>query len=146
MDDKEKIKKVRWKDSMEYFEDKLLDAIVKMREFGILDEGAGQDGQPIPSEDFVESFLNELTDKERLVCNDCINNTIVRNEPLEQKYYEVMRKAMIETLGKMAPVDGDVKPFSAAMEKKKTDLYLYAQIISFIEPFDRVLYFLDDGR
>ena len=146
MNDKEKIKKTSWQDHTKSMEEKMGNAIVEMREAGLLGAGNNKrfDGQPIPSEDFVESFLNELTDEERLVCNDCMNDTIARDGPLEQKYREAMVKAMIKAIANMIPLEGK-ESFLVEMEKKEKKMQFYVWIISLIKPFDRVL-FLTDGR
>ena len=129
-------------DSTVHNRDKLLDAIVKMREFGILDEGAHPDGEVIPSEDLIGNFINELKFEEQYE----LKWRYLRNEDIEPKYRETMVLAMVNALGKMAPVDGDVKPFTAAMEKKKTDLLTYLFIISLCKPFNHVLFLEGDGR
>ena len=131
-----------FEDSTVHSRDKLLDAIVKMREFGILDEGAHPDGEVIPSEDLIGNFINELKFEEQYE----LKWRYLRNEDIEPKYRETMVLAMVNALGKMAPVDGDVKPFTAAMEKKKTDLLTYLFIISLCKPFNHVLFLEGDGR
>ena len=70
----------------------------------------------------------------------------LRNEDIEPKYRETMILAMVNALGKMAVIDGDVKPFATAMEKKKTDLLTYLFIISLCKPFNHVLFLEGDGR
>ena len=122
--------------------DKLLDAIVRMRECGILDNGARPDGEVIPSEDLIGNFINELKFEEQYE----VQWRYFRNEDIKPQYREIMVRAMMNALGKMAPVDGDVKPFNAAMEKKKTDLLIYVFIISLCKPFNHVLFMEGDGR
>ena len=129
-------------DSMNHSTGKLLDAIVKMREFGILDEGALPDGEVIPSEDLIGNFINELKFEEQYE----LKWRYLRNEDIEPKSRETMVLAMVNALGKMAPVDSDVKPFNAAMEKKKNDLLVYLFIISLCKPFNHVLFLEGDGR
>ena len=114
-------------DSTVHNRDKLLDAIVKMREFGILEQGMRPDGEVIPSEDLIGNFINELKFEEQYE----LKWRYLRNVDIEPKSRETMVLAMVNALGKMAPVDSDVKPFTAAMEKKKTDLLTYLFIISF---------------
>jgi len=122
--------------------DKLLDAIVKMREFGILEQGMQPDGEVIPSEDLIGNFINELKFEEQYE----LKWRYLRNEDIEPKSRETMVLAMINALGKMAPVDSDVKPFNAAMQKKKNDLLVYLFIISLCKPFNHVLFLEGDGR
>ena len=129
-------------DSTVHNRDKLLDAIVKMREFGILEQGMRPDGEVIPSEDLIGNFINELKFEEQYE----LKWRYLRNEDIEPKYRETMVLAMINALGKMAVIDGDVKPFNAAMEKKKTDLLTYLFIISLCKPFNHVLFLEGDGR
>ena len=131
-----------FEDSTVHSRDKLLDAIVKMREFGILDEGAHPDGEVIPSEDLIGNFINELKFEEQYE----LKWRYLRNEDIEPKYRETMVLAMVNALGKMAPVDSDVKPFNVAMQKKKNDLLVYLFIISLCKPFNHVLFLEGDGR
>ena len=129
-------------DSTVHNRDKLLDAIVKMREFGILEQGMRPDGEVIPSEDLIGNFINELKFEEQYE----LKWRYLRNEDIEPKSRETMVLAMVNALGKMAPVDSDVKPFNAAMEKKKNDLLVYLFIISLCKPFNHVLFLEGDGR
>lgn len=122
--------------------DKLLDAIVKMREFGILEQGMRPDGEVIPSEDLIGNFINELKFEEQYE----LKWRYLRNEDIEPKSRETMVLAMVNALGKMTPVDSDVKPFNVAMEKKKNDLLVYLFIISLCKPFNHVLFLEGDGR
>lgn len=129
-------------DSMVHNKDKLLDAIVKMREFGILDEGAHPDGEVIPSEDLIGNFINELKFEEQYE----LKWRYLRNEDIEPKFREAMVLGMVNALGKMAVIDGDVKPYNVAVEKKKTDLLIYLFIISLCKPFNHLLFLEGDGR
>jgi len=129
-------------DSTVHNRDKLLDAIVKMREFGILEQGMRPDGEVIPSEDLIGNFINELKFEEQYE----LKWRYLRNEDIEPKSRETMVLAMVNALGKMAPVDSDVKPFNVAMEKKKNDLLVYLFIISLCKPFNHVLFLEGDGR
>ena len=129
-------------DSTVHNRDKLLDAIVKMREFGILEQGMRPDGEVIPSEDLIGNFINELKFEEQYE----LKWRYLRNEDIEPKSRETMVLAMVNALGKMAPVDSDVKPFNVAMQKKKNDLLVYLFIISLCKPFNHVLFLEGDGR
>ena len=129
-------------DSTVHNRDKLLDAIVKMREFGILEQGMRPDGEVIPSEDLIGNFINELKFEEQYE----LKWRYLRNEDIEPKFRDIMVLAMINALGKMAVIDGDVKPFATAMEKKKTDLLTYLFIISLCKPFNHVLFLEGVGR
>ena len=131
-----------FEDSTVHNRDKLLDAIVKMREFGILEQGMRPDGEVIPSEDLIGNFINELKFEEQYE----LKWRYLRNEDIEPKSRETMVLAMVNALGKMAPVDSDVKPFNVAMEKKKNDLLVYLFIISLCKPFNHVLFLEGDGR
>jgi len=131
-----------FEDSTVHNRDKLLDAIVKMREFGILEQGMRPDGEVIPSEDLIGNFINELKFEEQYE----LKWRYLRNEDIEPKSRETMVLAMVNALGKMTPVDSDVKPFNVAMEKKKNDLLVYLFIISLCKPFNHVLFLEGDGR
>ena len=131
-----------FEDSTVHSRDKLLDAIVKMREFGILEQGMRPDGEVIPSEDLIGNFINELKFEEQYE----LKWRYLRNEDIEPKSRETMVLAMVNALGKMAPVDSDVKPFNVAMQKKKNDLLVYLFIISLCKPFNHVLFLEGDGR
>ena len=127
-----------WQDHSKTMEDKMGQAIVDMRNFGILDQGNNKefDGQPIVSEDLVGNFINELNYEQQHE----LQWRWLRNEAVEAKYRDDMLKAMMLTIVKMA---GSVETDKDSDYSEQ--LHYYVWVISLIKPFDRVL-FLEDGR
>ena len=127
-----------WQDHSKTMEDKMGQAIVDMRKFGILDQGNNKefDGQPIVSEDLVGKFINELNFEQQHE----LQWRWLRNESVEAKYRDDMLKAMMITIVKMA---GSVETDKDSDYSEQ--LHYYVWVISLIKPFDRVL-FLEDGR
>ena len=127
-----------WQDHTKTMEDKMMQAVVEMRKFGILDKGNNKefDGQPIVSEDLVGNFINELNFEQQHE----LQWRWLRNESVEAKYRDDMLKAMMLTIVKMA---GSVESNEDGSYSEQ--LHYYVWVISLIKPFDRVL-FLEDGR
>ena len=127
-----------WQDHTKTMEDKMMQAVVEMRKFGILDKGNNKefDGQPIVSEDLVGKFINELNFEQQHE----LQWRWLRNESDEAKYRDDMLKAMMLTIVKMA---GSVESNEDGSYSEQ--LHYYVWVISLIKPFDRVL-FLEDGR
>ena len=142
-------KEMSWRDHSKSMEDKMGQAIVEMRKFGILDKGNNKefDGQPIVSEDLVGKFISALSYEQQHE----LQWRWLRNEEVEAKYRDDMLKAMMLTIIKMAG-SVEVTEFEKSLlsgANLVTDyseqLHYYVWIISLIKPFDRVL-FLEDGR
>ena len=147
-----------WQDHSKTMEDKMGQAIVDMRKFGILDQGNNKefDGQPIVSEDLVGNFINELNYEQQ----HALQWRWLRNEAVEAKYRDDMLKAMMITIVKMANRELRQNEMGTGflarphrrdlgIEVDDNDyseqLHYYVWVISLIKPFDRVL-FLEDGR
>ena len=77
-----------WQDHSKTMEDKMMQAVVEMRKFGILDQGNNKefDGQPIVSEDLVGKFINALSYEQQHE----LQWRWLRNESVEAKYRDDM--------------------------------------------------------
>lgn len=127
--------------SKEYSTELMLQAIVDMRCYGILDEGSRPDGEVIPSAEFVDQFVNALSLQKagNLLC------VFLRDEDVPLKYREDMSKTLISVLGRMVPVNGDI-PYEEATKQKVDNILLYAWIISLCKPYNRIIFLEGDGR
>ena len=145
-----------WQDHTKTMEDKMMQAVVEMRKFGILDKVNNKefDGQPIVSEDLVGKFINELNFEQQHE----LQWRWLRNESVEAKYRDDMLKAMMLTIVKMAgsvevtefekdllSCDSGCDSADLGTTDYSEQLHYYVWVISLIKPFDRVL-FLEDGR
>ena len=111
-------------DSTVHNRDKLLDAIVKMREFGILEQGMRPDGEVIPSEDLIGNFIKELDYDKSFE----LQWRLLRQEEVAPTYRHKMVTAMLKAILNM----------TGRQEKERLEGFI--TIISTLVPFNSILF------